>query len=61
MITGLPMVMRAEMQHVRLKPPRQRIAAADHAVLGNGGDEDDVRHQMDIHTATAALMCGCGS
>ena len=45
------------MRHVRLEPPRQRIAAANDAVLGNGGENDDVHG----HTATAALMCGCGS
>ena len=45
------------MLHVRFEPPRQRIAAADDAVLGNGGEKDDVH----VYTATAALMCGCGS
>src|SRR5262249_38480200 len=32
---------RAEVLHVGPEPPRQRIAAADHAVLGDGGDEED--------------------
>ena len=45
------------MLHVGFQPPWQRVAAADDAVLGNGGEEDDVH----LHTATAALMCGCGS
>ena len=31
----------AEVPHVRLEPPRQRIVAADDAVLGDGGEEDD--------------------
>ena len=43
MMTGLPMVtIAAEVQHVGLKPPWQRVTAADHAVLGNGGDKEDL-------------------
>ncbi len=30
------------MRHVGFEPPRQRIAAADDSVLGNGGEEDDL-------------------
>src|SRR6516165_10198931 len=33
---------RAKMRHVRFQPPRQRIAAADHAILGNGADYNNV-------------------
>lgn len=33
---------RAEMHHVRFEPPRQAIAAADDAVLGYGGEKDDL-------------------
>src|SRR5205085_12518767 len=47
----------AKMRHVRFQPPRQRIAAADDAVLGDGSDDNNVHR----YTATAALMCGCGS
>ena len=32
------------MLHVGFEPPRQRVVAADHAVLGDGGDEDDLDH-----------------
>jgi hypothetical protein len=34
---------RAEMLHVGPEPPRQRIATADDAVLGDGGDDEDGR------------------
>ena len=33
-----------------------------HAVVGDGGDEDDINARLGCaHTATAALMCGCAS
>ena len=32
----------AEMPHVGFEPPRQRVGAADDAVLGNGGEDHDV-------------------
>ena len=36
------MVTIAEMLHVGLEPPRQRVVAADDAVLRDGGEKDDV-------------------
>ncbi len=56
----------AEIFEVGFDPPGQLIVAPDHAALGNGGDEHEgdrlrcVRCAI-AHTATCALMCGCGS
>ena len=59
MIMGLPMVSLRK----RLRSEGSRhgsvAVAADDAVLGNRDDEGDARGAA--HTATAALMCGCGS
>ena len=38
---------RTEILHVGPEPPRQRVSAADDAVLGDGGDEEDVRQGSD--------------
>jgi len=53
--TGMGPANGAKVLEVGSHAPRQSIAATDHTVFGNGGDEDDLHH-----TATAALMCGCG-
>ena len=49
---------RTEMLQVGPEPPRQLVVASDGAVARDRGDEDDLGS---IHTATGALMCGCGS
>ena len=61
--TGCPMVT-ARKCCMSVEPPRQTIVAADDAVLGHGDDEDQGRcpaPRAAAHTATGALMCGCGS
>ena len=41
MITGLPMVRRAEVLQVGFQPPGQRALIADDAVFADGGDQHD--------------------
>ena len=36
------------MRHVGFETPRQRVAAADDAVLGNGGEEDDIHSSLEL-------------
>ena len=62
------------MREFRFQPPRQSSALADHTIFGDGDDENERNASRDaggcdggdagrcsIHTATLALMCGCGS
>jgi hypothetical protein len=61
----------AEMLQIGLEPPRHVAAQPDHAVVGDGGDEDELDTSQlrrgrtgairSAHTATFALMCGYGS
>jgi len=52
---------RAEMLHVRFEPPRQRIAAADDAVLGDGCDEYNLLHDRQRNEPYAAKFALCNS
>src|SRR5262249_28167567 len=63
---------RAEMLQVGFESPWQPSVAPDHAVLAGGRDEEDrgrgrrrvrgaIGARAIAHTATSALMCGCGS
>jgi hypothetical protein len=47
-----------EPTEVRREVPGKCAVLADHAVVGAGDDDFDPRA---AHTATSALMCGCGS
>ncbi len=49
----------AEMREVGLHPPRQPAGAPDHAVLGDGGDEDDFEFTQ-FHRRSAAHTATCG-
>ena len=56
---GLPSVSLRKLLEVGGQPPGQLAVAADDAVLGDRDDEGD--SDLAGHTATSALMCGCGS
>ncbi len=54
----------AKMFQVGFEPPRQGTALPDHTVVADRRDQDESdapRARGRAHTATAALMCGCGS
>jgi hypothetical protein len=50
-----------EEREVFRQPPRQAAAGADHAVAGTRDDQREAGSRRRVHTATGALMCGCGS
>src|SRR5262249_13748917 len=65
---GLAPGARTKTPHVRLEPPRQRVVPTDDAVFRDSRDKYEGDRALTgssprliAHTATCALMCGCGS